>query len=83
MKVLLRIAQYDLVESIKNTNTEACSDDLSSHRLSPFIFKAIKMHSSGLVFFCSAKFALPFFPSSVNVCFRGLIARFGAALPNL
>ena len=29
VKVLLRIAQYDLVESIKNTNTEACSDDLS------------------------------------------------------
>ena len=47
MKVLLRTAQYDLVESIKNTNTEACSDDLSSDRLSSFIFKAIKMHSSG------------------------------------
>ena len=42
--------QYDLVESIKNTNTEACSDDLSSNRLSSFIFKAIKMHSSGVHF---------------------------------
>ena len=41
MKVLLRIGQYDLVESIKNTNTEDCSDDLSSERLSSFIFKAI------------------------------------------
>ena len=50
VKVLLRIAQYDLVESIKNTNTEACSDDLSSDRLSSFIFKAIKMHSSGFLF---------------------------------
>ena len=50
MKVLLRIAQYDLVKSIKNTNTEACSDDLSSDRLSSFIFKAIKMHSSGFFF---------------------------------
>ena len=39
--VLLRIVPYDLVESIKNTNTEACSDDLSSDRLSSFIFKAI------------------------------------------
>ena len=27
VKVLLTIAQYDLVESIKNTNTKACSDD--------------------------------------------------------
>ena len=45
VKVLLRIAQYDLVESIKNTNTEACSDNLSSNRLSSFIFKAIKMYS--------------------------------------
>ena len=50
MKVLLRIAQYDLVESIKNSNTEACSDDLSSDRLSSFIFKAIKMHRSGFHF---------------------------------
>ena len=50
VKVLLRIAQYDLVESIKNTNTEACSDDLSSDRLSSFIFKAVKMHSSGVHF---------------------------------
>ena len=82
MKVLLRIAQYDLIESIKNTNTEACSDDLSSDRLSSFIFKAIKMHSSGF-HFPSDKFALPFFPSNVNVCFRGLIARFGAAPPSL
>ena len=46
----LRIAQHDLVESIKNTNTEACSDDLSSDRLSSFSFKAIKMHSSGFQF---------------------------------
>ena len=50
MKVPLRIAQYDLVESIKNTNTEACSDDLSSDRLPSFIFKAIKMYSSGFHF---------------------------------
>ena len=50
VKVLLRIALYDLVESIKNTNTEACSDNLSSNRLSSFIFKAIKMHSSGVHF---------------------------------
>ena len=50
MEVLLRIAQYDLVESIKNTNTEACSDDLSSDRLLSFISKAIKMHSSGVHF---------------------------------
>ena len=32
--------------------------------------------------FRSAKFALPFLPSNVSVCFRGLIARFGAAPPN-
>ena len=50
VQALLRIAQYDLVESIKNTNTEACSDDLSSDRLSSFIFKAVKMHSSGVHF---------------------------------
>ena len=64
MKVLLRIAQYDLVESIKNTNTEACSDDLSSDRLSLFIFKAIKMHCSGFHFsfgqiICSSFFSNP------------------------
>ena len=29
------------------------------------------------------KFALPFFPSNVNDCFRGLITRFGAAPPKL
>ena len=58
MKVLQRIAQYDLVESIKNTNTEACSDDLSSDRLSSFIFKAIKMHSSGFHNFRSDKLNL-------------------------
>ena len=81
MKVLLRIAQSDLVESIKNTNTEACSDDLSSDRLSSFIFKVIKMHSSG-VHFSFGQICSSFFPSNVNVCFRGLIARFGAA-PNL
>ena len=50
VKVLLRIAQHDLVESIKNTNTEACSDDLSSNILSSFIFKAVKRHSSGVHF---------------------------------
>ena len=50
MKVLLRIAQYDLVESIKNTSTEACNDDLSSNRLSSFIFKANKMYSLGFHF---------------------------------
>ena len=70
MKVLLRIAQYDLVESIKNTNTEACSDDLSSHRLSSFIFKAIKLHSSGFLFLfgqiCSSRIEelFPDFPIS-------------------
>ena len=62
VKVLLRITQYDLVESIKNTNTEACSDNLSSDRLSSFIFKAIKMHSSGVHFSfgqnCSAVFPI-------------------------
>ena len=63
VKVLLRIhAQYDLVESIKNTNTEACSDDLSSDRLSSFIFKAFKMHSSGFHFsfgqICSSVFPI-------------------------
>ena len=50
VKVLLRIAQYHLVESIKYTNTEACSDGLSSDRLSSFIFKAVKMHSSSVHF---------------------------------
>ena len=82
MKVLLRIAHYDLVESMKNTNTEACSDDLSSDRLSYFIFKAFKMHSSGF-HFLFGQIVLSFFPSNVNVCFRGLITRFGAAPPNL
>ena len=86
MKVLQRIVQYDLVENIKNANTEACSDirHQTSDRLSSFIFKAIKMHSSGFHFsFGQTEFALPFFPSNVNVCFRGLITRFGAAPPNL
>ena len=84
MKVIQRIAEYDLVESIKNTNTEACSDDLLSDRSSSFIFRAIKMHSSGFHFpFGQTEFALPFFPSNVSVCFRGLITRFGAAPPNL
>ena len=46
MKVLLRIAQYDFVESINNTNTEACSDDLPSDRLYSFIFKVINVHFS-------------------------------------
>ena len=82
VKVLLRIAQYDLVESIKNTNTEVCSDDLSSERLSSFIFKVIKMHSSG-VHFSFGQNCSSFFPSNVIVCFRGLITRFGAAPPNL
>ena len=62
VKVLLRIAQYDLVESIKNTNTEDCSDDLSSDRLLSFIFKSIKMHSSGFHFsfgqICSSFFPI-------------------------
>ena len=66
------------LKSIKNTNTEDFSDDLSSDRLSSFIFKAIKMHSSGFHFSFGQIFA-----SKVNVCFRGLITRFGAALPNL
>ena len=82
MKVLLRIAQYDLVESIKNTNTEACSDDLSSDRLSSFIFKAIEMDSSGF-HFSFGQICSSFLPSNVNVCFRGLITRFGATPPNL
>ena len=81
MKVLPRIAQYDLVESIKNTNVEACSDDLSSDRLSSFILRLLKC-TVRVFSFRSAKFALPFFPSNVSVCFRGLIARFGAAPPN-
>ena len=63
MKVLLRIVQYDLVESVKNTNTEACSDDLLSNGLSSFIFKAIKLHSSGFHFsfgqICSSFFSHP------------------------
>ena len=46
VKVLLRIAQYDFVERINNTNTEACSDDLPSDRLYSFIFKAINAHFS-------------------------------------
>ena len=62
VKVLLRIAQYDLLESIKNTNTEAYSDNLSSDRLSSFVFKAIKMYSSGVHFSfgqnCSAVFPI-------------------------
>ena len=67
VKVLLRIVQYDLFESIKNINTEACSDDLSSDRLSSFIFKATKMHSSG-VHFSFGQNALPFFhPMSMFV----------------
>ena len=61
VKVLLRIAQYDLVESKKNTNTEACSDDLSSDRLLSFIFKAIKMHSSGF-HFSFGQFSSSIFP---------------------
>ena len=75
---LLRIAQYDLVESIKNTNTEDCSDDLSSDRLSSFIFKAIKMHSSGFHFSCG-QICSSFFPIQCQCLFT----RFGAAPPNL
>ena len=59
VKVLLRIAQYDLVESIKNTNTEDCSDDLSSDRLSSF------KCTVRVFIFLSDTFALPFFPSNV------------------
>ena len=65
VKVLLRIAQYDLVECIKNTKTEDCSDDLSSDRLSSFIFKAIKMHSSGFHF--SLRFGQFSHPMSIFV----------------
>ena len=54
MKVLLRIAQYDMVESIKNTNTEACSDDLSSDRLSSL------KYTVRVFIFRADKFALPF-----------------------
>ena len=71
VKVLLRIAQYDLVESIKNTNTEACSDDLSSDRLSSFIFKAIKMHSSG-VHFSFGQNCSSFFPIQCQCLFSQL-----------
>ena len=79
VKVLLRIAQYDLVESIKNTNTEDCSDDLSSDRLSSFrIFKAIKMHSSGF-HFSFGQICSSFFPIQCQCLFT----RFGAAPPNL
>ena len=77
MKVLLRIAQYDLVESIKNTNTEACSDDLSSDRLSSFIFKAIKMHSSGF------HFSFGQFSHPMSMFFSRLDHSIGAAPPNL
>ena len=77
-KVLLRFAQYDLVESIKNTNTEDCSDDLSSDRLSSFIFKAIKMHSSGF-HFSFGQICSSFFPIQCKFLFT----RFGAAPPNL
>ena len=82
MKVLLKIAQYDLVESIKNTNTEACSDDLSSDRLSSFIFKAIKC-TVRVFFFCSAKFALPFSHPMSMFVFAACLLDFGAAPPNL
>ena len=71
VNVLLRIAQYDLVESIKNTNTEACSDDLSSDRLSSFIFKAIKMHSSG-VHFSFGQNCSSFFPIQCQCLFSQL-----------
>ena len=81
-KVLLRIAQYDLVDCIKNTNTEACSDDLSSDRLSSSFLRPLKC-TVWVFIFCSDKFALPFFPSNVNVCVRGLITRFSAAPQNL
>ena len=73
VKVLLRIAQYDLVESIKNTNTEACSDDLSSERLSSFIFKAIKMHCSGFYFsFAGQIICSSFFPIQCQCLFSRL-----------
>ena len=69
--VVLRIAQYDLVESIKNTSTEACSDNLSSDRLSSFIFKAFKMRNSGFQFsfgqICSS-----FFPIQCQCLFSRL-----------
>ena len=47
-----------------------------------FHFKAIK-RTVWVFIFRSDKFALPFFQSNVNDCFRGLITRFGAAPPNL
>ena len=41
------------------------------------------MHRTfGVFIFRLAKFALPFFPSNVNVCFCGLITRYGSAPPN-
>ena len=82
MKVLLRIVQYDLVESVKNTNTEACSDDLSSEDYHLSFLRPLNC-TVRVFIFRSDKFALPFFPTNVNVCFRGLITRFGAASPNL
>ena len=36
--LLPRIAQYDLVQSMKNTNTEACSDDLIIRQIIIFHF---------------------------------------------
>ena len=73
MKVLLRIAQYGLDESIKNTNTEACSDDLSSDGLLSFIFKAIRMHCSGFHFlFAGQIICSSFFPIQCQCLFSWL-----------
>ena len=83
MKVLLRIhAQYDLVESIKNTISKLVVT--ISHQTDYHLSFLRSLKCTVRVFiFRSAKIALPFFPSNVNVCFRGLITRFGAAPPNL
>ena len=60
-----------LVESIKNTNTEACSDDLLSDRLSYFIFKTIKMHSSDF-HFSFGQICSSFFPIQCQCLFPRL-----------
>ena len=82
MKVLLRIAQYDLVESIKNTISKLVVTIYHHTDYHLSFLKPLKC-TVRVFIFRSDKFALPFFPSNVNVCFRGLITRFGAAPPNL
>ena len=61
--------QDDLAESIKNTNTEACSDDLSSDTDYHLSFLRPLKCTVRVFIFRSAKFALPFFPSNVKFVF--------------